>query len=365
MAYAVPTTIALWVGIHLPLRYSASAKPEAVTEPLSQSEYLFMCGLIGFGFFMFFISPYLPGSFRFFYYILAELRFVGALSLMFSFASGWHFWMALVYAMLLVQTSSAGVFYELVLWVGYWFICRAYLKKWRWKLVLYLIPAFFVITILNEAKVQYREEISSGELTITQRLTMLGNLMRDVVFPNHHSLYSVPDAHDDTLVRYNQGWIISNVMTTVPELEPYAGGKTVWDGLIDSLIPRAFLPGKIQASSRDMFNQYTNLNISEDTSMALGVAGEMYANFGSLGGVLATLVYGIFIGLIFSRFARLAKHSTLWWAWAPFVLLAAIEAEWNLGDILNHTIKSLIVMIALIFFMPVFKKRLFPRKGQS
>jgi hypothetical protein len=120
----------------------------------------------------------------------------------------------------------------------------------------------------------------------------------------------------------------------------------------------------MQVSSTKMFNQYTNLNIHEDTSMALGVSGELYANFGRVGGIIATFIYGLFIGYLFSIFAKLAQRTFLWWAWAPFVLLATIEAEWNLGDILNHTMKSMLVMCVIIFFVPSFRNRLIGRKGE-
>ena len=82
--------------------------------------------------------------------------------------------------------------------------------------------------------------------------------------------------------------------------------------------------------------------------MALSVAGEMYVNFGRTGGVFALVVYGFLIGWLFSYFARLAKKNILWWAWAPFVMLTTLEAEWNLVEVVNHVTKSLFVMIVLL-----------------
>jgi hypothetical protein len=77
--------------------------------------------------------------------------------------------------------------------------------------------------------------------------------------------------------------------------------------------------------------------------MGLSIIGELYANFGMLGGVLTTFLYGCIMGWIFLFFADRAQRNPLWWAIAPTILLPGVEPGFNLEDIFNHIVKSAVV----------------------
>ena len=116
-----------------------------------------------------------------------------------------------------------------------------------------------------------------------------------------------PDADTgDTLVRFNQGWIIARIMTHVPAAEPYAMGQTLVDAAIFTVVPRFLVPSKRDGASTELFFRFTGIKLPPNTRMGLGVIGEFYANFGVLGGVLATFVYGCMMGgcCCSSRIAR-------------------------------------------------------------
>ncbi|MBI4353093.1 MAG: hypothetical protein HY593_04110 [Candidatus Omnitrophica bacterium] len=363
-AYAVPAAIALGVGLHLPLRFrkmdSCSQRMDcSVTKPYA----LLMDFFVIFGILMNRTILYLPGAYGFFYYILAQLRFVGVFVLLLAKARGWYWRAGLVYVDLLLWTSSGGVFYEFILWSGYLFIVMAYVYRWRWRLLLYLVMAIFLISLFNGIKQEYRYQLGEKQLSGIQRVFLIADLLTSSM----HGEKSYPQylgnrTFGDHLVRYNQGWIVSRIMGTVPRIEPYARGETVLSAIAASLIPRAFLPDKIVAAPKEFFRKYTDLPIADSTSMALGAVGEMYVNFGRGGGVLAVFVYGLVLGFLFRRFAKWASGNLLWWAWVPFVLLFAVEAEWNLADVLNHVTKSLVVMLVLIYGLPVIRKGLLRNK---
>ena len=364
LSFIVPATLALWLGLHLPLKLRAEGKSADTRRVgLTRREKKGMDILIAFGFFVQAISSHLPPQLNFLYCMLGLLRFVGALALMFTSTRGWQWRVGVVYLGLLIHASSEGLFYEFVLWCGYLFISFAYLKRWRWKLLFFLAISFLVLTILNGVKQEYRQRIVAEEISNTEKVTTLGTLMWDSLGKGNDP-YSIKEERGlgDKLVRWNQGWIIARIMSTVPDIQPYAKGETILSAIVASIVPRVCLPGKLGASSKETFERFTGLRISQSTSMALGVAGEMYANFGRIGGILSTFVYGLLIGFIFSKFNRLAEKDILWWAWAPFVLLPCIEAEWNLVDVLNHITKSSIVMIGLIYLIPVFRTRLLSRR---
>ena len=88
--------------------------------------------------------------------------------------------------------------------------------------------------------------------------------------------------------------------------------------------------------------------------MGLGVIGELYANFGALGGVLATFLYGCMMGWLFLYFVERAQKNPLWWAVAPAILLPCVEPGFNVEDVSNHIVKGAVVfMIVWKLFPPV------------
>jgi hypothetical protein len=292
--------------------------------------------------------------------MMGQLRFVGALAFLFSRSRGWKIRVAIVYLGLFLKTASGGVFYEFVLWMGYLLISLAYLKRWRLKLAIGLVAAFFLLTMLNDIKEEYRREIYvSGKMPIAEKVKILASL-----FWNNPEADLPQYVVARRLVRWNQGWIIARVMATVPDHQPYANGETIKEAVIASILPRLIFPDKLKAFSREMFMTYTGTFLNESTAMELGLAGEMYANYGLVGGVIALGIYGLLIGFIFSKFFHLAQDNALNWVWVPFVMLVVFEAEWNVYDIINYSTKSFVVFIVVISFMPDLRTIFFGRVGK-
>lgn len=357
-SFAVPATIALWLGAHLTA--VSGIKGDAVIHEqvnLTSQEQRVMDALIVGGILLTVISEYVPSGLGFLLYILAQLRFVAALSWMFTNTSGWQKRVILVYSHLLLLVAGGGLFYEFVLWSGYLLICIAWVRKWRMKLFIALISALCVATFLNGIKSDYRFIISKNKIDDVQKVKLLGSLLWDSISSANETFFSTNTG--DRIVRFNQGWIVARIQKRVPDGEPYASGETIVSAIVASIVPRFLVPEKLGAVSKELFKKYTGHELSQSTSMALGVVGEMYANFGTLGGIFAIFVYGLIVGRLFSFFATKAQTNILWYAWLPFTLLWVVEAEWNLVDIMNHFVKSFMVMIFLITIYRKSKIRLF------
>lgn len=368
-SYVVPATMALWVGLHFPLW---NIRKDRVVNwsnacwqiaPLNGRQKLFIDIVICFGLMLSFSSSYLPKELDFFYYSLANLRFVGILYWMITRTKGWMWRTGLVFSILLVQLTVGGVFYQLILWLIYLFIALAYIKKWSWKILPIFITSIILLVWFNNVKTAYRLETSAIGIRNKESAISLGRLFLDAI----RSKKGLPEiiekrSFGDMLVRYNQGWIISRIISWVPNREPYASGETVSAAFVDSLVPRFLFPNKFSLSSDEIFKKYTGHN-PDKASMALSISGEMYANFGRDGGIIATFFYALLIGCIFFGFVHLARDHVLWLAWVPFVLLAAFEAEWNLVNVLNSIIKSLLVMALVVCFSPFFRKGLFKNRN--
>jgi hypothetical protein len=361
LSYAVPATIALWVGLNLPAGRILSttwALPE--TEPLSKTVRRTLDAAIVIGLIVEVYSEYVPPQLAFLGYLISSLRFVGALGWMVTKTPGWVI-RVLVVMLHFVATQSAGggMFYLVVHWGGYFLLVYGFMKRWRMTMAMALLAGIVGLGLLQTVKPSFRasliEERPAGSVEAFTRLT---SMLWERISQGH----AVDPTSDtgDTLVRFNQGWIIARIMTHVPAEEPYAMGQTLADAAIFTVLPRFLFPGKREGASTELFFRFTGIKLPPNTRMGLGVIGELYANFGVLGGVLATFVYGGMMGMIFLFFAGRAQKNPLWWAVAPAILLPCVEPGFNIEDVSNHIVKAAVVFLIVWKLCPPVQRLLAP-----
>jgi len=356
LRYAVPATVALWVGLHLPAsRQLKGSRNVAEAEPLTPHVRRTLDAVIVLGLLVDAYSRAVPSQLAFLAYLVSSLRFVGALGWMVTRTPGWHIRVAVVMLHLAAVQSSGGLFYLVVHWGGYFVLVYGFMRRWRWQMAVALLVGLAGLSLLQGIKPNFRsslveEQVSGPVEAFTRLVSMLfeqarqGHLVDPDVRPG------------DFLVRFNQGWIVARVMTHVPAEEPYAKGETLMEALVFSVVPRFLVPSKRDGTSRELFRRYTGVYLSQNTRMGLGIIGEMYANFGRWGGIAATFVYGLAMGWLFLFFALRAQKNPLWWAAASTVLLPGVEPGFNLEDIANHVVKA-----AVLFF--ILWKAIGPLKG--
>lgn len=359
LRYAVPATIALWVGLHLPATRTLSttwALPE--TEPLSKPVRRILDAAIVIGLIVDAYSEYVPPALAFLGYLIASFRFVGALGWMITKTPGWKIRvLGVLLYFVATQSAGGGMFYLVVHWGGYFLLVYAFMKRWRMKMAMALMAGIMGLGLLQTVKPTFRtsliEERPSGPVEAFTRLT---SLMWERVSQGQ---VVDPDADTgDTLVRFNQGWIISRIMTHVPAEEPYAMGQTLADAAIFTIVPRFLFPSKREGASTELFFRFTGIKLPPNTRMGLGVIGEFYANFGLLGGVLATFFYGCLMGTILLFFANRAQKNPLWWAVAPAILLPCVEPGFNVEDVSNHIVKGAVVFAIIWKLYPPVQRLL-------
>jgi hypothetical protein len=160
------------------------------------------------------------------------------------------------------------------------------------------------------------------------------------------------------VMRFNQGWIIDRVLQYVPTEQPLAHGETVISAFKAALLPRVFAPNKAIAGGRLLMQRFADYTPFEDTSMNLGFAGEMYANFGYWGGIVGCGIYALILGLLFRWVAMRAQTSPLWWAIAAYVGHWALKAETDIGTVLNYLVKAAAVAFVAILCLPALRAEL-------
>ena len=347
LRYAVPATIALWVGLHLPASRKLSttwALPER--EPLSKRLRGTLDAAIVIGLVFDAYTNAVPVQWRFLFYLIASFRFVGALGWMVTGTPGWKIRVAVVVLHLVAVQSSGGQFYIAIHWGGYFLLVYAFMKRWRLMLAVSLMVGVIGMGLLQTVKPNFRESLVEDEVSgPVEAFTRLSAMLWTRA--NQGRIVDEDSDAGDTLVRFNQGWIISRIITHVPAEEPYAMGGTLADAVIFSIVPRFLFPNKKEGASRTIFRRFTGIDLPSTTRMGLSIIGELYANFGMVGGVLTTFLYGCILGWLFLFFADRAQSNPLWWAIAPTILLPGVEPGFNLEDIFNHIVKAAVVFLII------------------
>jgi hypothetical protein len=303
-------------------------------------------------------------SYGFLFVLIANLLYLGVFGRMALGGWGWGWRLALVALVQLFFSTNSGMFHTLVL-LGLWsFACLVYFREPSWtRIVAGLLGGLLLLPALQASKLSVRK--GSGDSEGMETRSALGNawLWSSSMGENlGQTLSGRLDAPflGDTCARYNQGWIVNRVMQYVPSTEPYAHGTTVRDAVISALVPRLFYPDKVITGGRVNMARFANVEMTEETSMNLGYAGEMYANFGYWGGIIGCGLYCLVFALLFRWICVRAFISPLWWGVLPFVCFVALKAEDDIVGVVNWTVKAFVVLAGLCFVSPAIRQSLFP-----
>lgn len=311
------------------------------------------------------------GSLGFVVVLLANLRYVGGIGWFILAQPGWKWRLTTVLACEVAIASGSGMFHGLILWGLS--ILGVYVFMRRLKgtvLIPWLTVLAACVFVLQDAKYAIRQAVwygnqvtvfgqpvpsSSWTKPFASALCFVESATK--VFTGGYSQDSIADS----VVRFNQGWIIDGVLSHVPAAEPYAHGETIYRALQASFLPRVLAPNKLKAGGKENMERFAGHPLGEGTSMNIGFAGEMYANFGFWGGLVGCGIYSLILGLLFRWVSVRAQTSALWWAIAAYAGHWALKAETDVGSVLNYVVKASVIMVLMVFFLPALRAEL---KGQ-
>lgn len=352
MAFAVPTVIAFKAGLaFFPRKIYLSSIKESIIRLLASHPTLPYL-LVGIGLATPLFSQFFPPGLRFMFFLLGQVKYIGALYFILSGHS--HRWLIFTGLMVLSALGSiaSGMFHDLLLWLVLTisFVFHEFKSGFWSKIVLMIIGGFFAITI-QSVKQQYRN-LSPG---------VPGNIAKAGLFiqlaSNEWKGGTIINPVDDNEinVRLNQGWIISKIMEHIPEKEPYANGSTIIDAIGASFLPRIIAPNKKIAGGQENFRKYTGLPLGDGTSMGISLAGEGWANFGHGGGILFLFAWGLFIGWFWKKLSDWSNFFPTLLVWSPILFLQTVKAETELIVVLNHLVKSSVLVFGLLYFFYRFR----------
>jgi len=298
--------------------------------------------------------------------LCADLRYVGALGRMLVAGPGWIWRVAVTLALEVLLAVHGGMFHGLLLWSVAVFVLYLYkARPRRGVLVGCLAVAILLLPPLEQAKFYIRAKIWTGNeqesgllsaATVQNAAEWMSELGTGLI-KSARGQWD-PDFLSYIMTRYNQGWIVNRVMETVPVTEPYAKGETLIADFKACVLPRILFPDKLVAGGHENMARYANYQLADDTSMNLGYAGEMYANFGYWGGIAGCFGYALLLGLAFRWVSGRAAVSPLWWVFVPYVGLVALKAEEGIGDVWNWLAKAAFISAGIYFVFPAIRATL-------
>ncbi len=310
----------------------------------------------------------IPTSLRGALYVVAGVRFVGLIGWALLGRRGWMPRLISLLVLELIFATSEGFFLEMMIWslnIGVVLVFR--LKLAREKVVILIALLCLLLPSVQFAKWQLRNATQSprqqmevfglefGVSPLSKAplfvISVAEGVFRMMTFQVDEDFIS------EQCIRYNQGWIVASIIRFVPAVEPYAEGETVKEAVIAALMPRIVMSNKAIAGGAGTFTRFTGHRLNAQTSMNLGMVGEMYANFGFWGGILGCYAYGFLLACFYRFFVRRSRERPLILAFLPFVLIWAVLCETGLAEVFNSVTKAFIVAMAVTHFMPEFVMR--------
>jgi len=194
--------------------------------------------------------------------------------------------LVLVYGSIVISTLGNAMFHDLLMWLIMLGAVLAikYQPANNLKLIVCLSFILFAV-IIQQIKGTFRESKIQGEGGLESFQRAYENVEENTGVFNLKSLAT-------NTVRINQGFIITNILKTVPARVPYANGAELRLLLEAAILPRILAPNKLEAGDRALFTKYTGLGVRPGTSMGLSSVGDAYLNFGIVGGCIFMFVLG-------------------------------------------------------------------------
>jgi len=351
-SYALPAIICFITGLHIGSQLKGETlNVDAITSFIEKRPKLPVT-MIAIGFFSSFLAQFISSEIGFVFYLLAGFKFIGVFMIICSNSKMKLAPMIIVYVSIISSSLGEGMFHDLIMWIlflGLFYAIR-YKPSTIFKLI-FTIVFLIVITLIQVLKADYRSSIRSGD---EAGLETLNKAYEEKESEQSGGIFSL-ESLGPAVTRINQGFIITNIMKTVPTKTPFEDGSEMGKILEAAILPRILAPDKLRAGDREIFMKYSGLRLREGTSMGLSSLGDAYINFGITGGCICMLMLGLLYNFTLMQFHKSSKYYPLLLLFVPLVFYYPIRPDCELQTILGHFIKS----IFLIFLVMKFWKKAF------
>jgi hypothetical protein len=361
--YVLPAVILFIMGLHIT---AGKLKGEVLNEKeiarfidgAGNLPYIFIC--IGF------LSTYVSGIFGselgFVFYLLSSFRYIGAFMLILGTKKVKIWVLILVFGSIIATSLQSAMFHDLLTWLI--MLGAVFAIKYKPSVTLKAIASFSFIllaVIIQQVKGDYRKAAWGGagggagwasfENAVAER-------------KEDNSLFSSASLAKSNL-RINQGFINTNIMSHIPENEPFANGEELGQILEAAFLPRIIAPNKLNAGDRLFFMKYSGMVIQRGTSMGLSSVGDGYVNFGILGGCIFMFCLGLLFSTVLNGFEKYNKYYPFLLLFTPLVFYYPIRPDCELQTSLGHLVKSCMLIYIIIMFWKKDLSKIIHKKTSS
>lgn len=344
-AYVLPAVVFFIIGLHISAgRYKGEVVDRKGIELFVQKNpglpYIF----IVLGFFASILSGSFASELAFVFYLLGSFKFIGLFLLVLGSKQIKVWPMVIVIGSIISSSLGSGMFHDLLTWIIFSAAVFGIKYKFDFKIKLIGLSAFVFIAItIQVLKSSYREATGrEGQKANAETITNLyeEKQAEGGVF----SFNNLARAN----VRINQGFIITNIMETVPDQVPFANGKEMSKILEAAIMPRILAPDKLRAGDKSIFEKYSGIPLTAGTSMGLSSVGDAYINYGIFGGVIFMFILGFVYSEVLKVFHKQSFTYPVLILFVPLVFYYPIRPDCELQTILGHLVKSCFLIFVMI-----------------
>ena len=343
--YAIPAVLVFIFGLNIKSERLQGERPNVskIKEFVKFNESVPFV-FIAVGFFAGFSINYFSSDLKFVFSVLSVFKFIGLFLIILGEKKIKPTYLIFVMGSIISTSIAQGMFFDFLTWVI--FLSSIYAIKFKpsfYLKILFTIFLVFLAFIIQQLKGEYREATwVQGQQANIQ--TMTKALKKKDQKSGIFSLESLASAN----LRINQGYIITNIMKTVPEIVPFQNGDELKLILESALLPRIIAPDKLNAGDRMIFMKYTNFPVIEGTSMGLSSLGDAYINFGVIGGCLFMLFYGLIFNLFLKMIYKNSFKYPILILFSSVIFYYPMRPDCELQTILGHLLKSTFIVFVII-----------------
>lgn len=357
--YALPAVLFFIMGLHinsgkLKGEFLDRDKIRKFIDSYPRVPYIF----IFVGLFSSLIANFFWSDLAFIFYIIGGFKFIGLFAIILQSRKTPIFILSIILISVISTSLLEGMFHDLLTWIIFLSCISAIRYKYNITFKIIGILIFLIIAItIQLLKGDYRTKIAGNQkgagIETFAKLAQKKN--------SESGIFNLKKLAEQN-VRINQGFIITNIMSIVPEKIPFSNGQELLLLLKAAFLPRFLSPDKLKAGDKSLFTKYSGIELSEGTSMALGSLGDAYVNFGIGGGCVFMFTLGFFYNFVIKLFYKNSMKYPILLLFTPLVFYYPIRPDCDLQTILGHLIKSCFIIFIMIkiwksvFFENINKK---------
>ena len=353
--YAFYAVLALWAGFAIPL-YRANKDIDFIralkNSPVVNGK--IGIALIAVGL----VSNYLslifhfPNALNFIITLLGLMRFVGLLFIWLSNHKYKKMIMGAVMIEFTLYTLASAIIIQLVILAIFFYSYYTLVNKPnKIKIISVGVVALVALFLIQSVKTDYRRQVWFKGIT-DDRFQLFSTLLSDKV--NNMTTESFLTTAASVNLRINQGWVMQMIMRNLPARRPFLNGTVFEEEAMGLILPRFILTDKATVQSSEKFEKFVGYKLRGYT-IAVGILGDGYGNFGPEGGMLFCFLVGLFFNFCLFIFYKVSEQNPSVYLWGILVFFYLIRAGDDFYIISNWIIKSSMLLVAVYF---LFKRSL-------